>query len=787
MNMDSYVNWLYRWRFMIVIATVVIVGLAAYGGRDHQKNFKTDYRNFFSEDNPQLLAFEELQNVYSKNDNLLIAIEPKSGNVFEPKTLDLLEKLSYPSGELSAWKIPHAARVDSIANFQHSYAEEDDLIVEDLVQDALAMTPERLAQIRSTAVQEPLLKNRLITDKADITAVNVRIELPGKSNQEIVNIAHYARQLAEKIKTEYPGVNVYLSGIVMLNNAFPEASKKDWGSLVPLMFLMIAVVMALMLKAVSGTITTIIVIFFSIMAAMGTAGWLQWWLSAPSASSPIIIMTLAVADCVHILVSMYALMREGMDKRQALTESMRINMRPVFLTSLTTAIGFIALNFSDAPPFRDLGNITAIGVIYAYLLSIIFLPALMFILPTRVAHERAQTHHAMMWMAEFVISYRDRIIIFMGIAIVVLASFIPRIEFNDEFIKYFDESVEFRAHTDIVTDKLTGIYEIQYSLDSGETGGINEPAFLSHVEAFANWYRQQPNVVHVNTIIDTMKRLNMNMHFDDPAWYRLPEERDLAAQYLLLYEMSLPFGLDLNNTINIDKSSTRMTVTLQSIDNIRIRELADQAAQWLRDNPPVMAEHAASATIMFAHIAERNIKTMLVGTAIAMLMIAVVLIIALRSFKYGILSIVPNFVPAIMGFGIWAIIDGRVGLALSVVAGMTLGIVVDDTVHFMSKYQWAIEKHKASAEDAVRYAFSKVGTALWVTSFTLVCGFYVLSTSAFELNKGMGQLTGLVIALALVADLTFLPALLMKFTGEKDENSDEDIEPDSDSDAPVTA
>ena len=381
MNMDNYVNWLYRWRFMIVIATVVIVGLAAYGGRDHQKNFKTDYRNFFSEDNPQLLAFEELQNVYSKNDNLLIAIEPKSGNVFEPKTLDLLEKLSYPSGELSAWKIPHAARVDSIANFQHSYAEEDDLIVEDLVQDALAMTPERLAQIRSTAVQEPLLKNRLITDKADITAVNVRIELPGKSNQEIVNIAHYARQLAEKIKTEYPGVNVYLSGIVMLNNAFPEASKKDWGSLVPLMFLMIAVVMALMLKAVSGTITTIIVIFFSIMAAMGTAGWLQWWLSAPSASSPIIIMTLAVADCVHILVSMYALMREGMDKRQALTESMRINMRPVFLTSLTTAIGFIALNFSDAPPFRDLGNITAIGVIYAYLLSIIFLPALMFILP----------------------------------------------------------------------------------------------------------------------------------------------------------------------------------------------------------------------------------------------------------------------------------------------------------------------------------------------------------------------------------------------------------------------
>ena len=767
MLMDRYMDWVYRWRFVIIILSIAVVMLAAYGGRDHQKNFKTDYRNFFSEGNPQLLAFEELQNVYSKNDNLLIAIEPRSGNVFEPKTLELLEKISYPNGELSAWLLPHAARVDSIANFQNTYAEEDDLIVEDLVQNAMALSDERIAEIRKIAISEPLLNNRLVTDKADITAVNVRIELPGKSNQEVIEIAHAARELATRIEAQYPQVKVYLSGLVMLNNAFPEASKRDWGSLVPLMFLAIAVVMGFLLRSVSGTITTIIIIFLCIMAAMGTAGWLKWWLTAPSASSPIIILTLAVADCVHILVSMFSLMRDGMQKREALTESMRINMRPVFLTSLTTIIGFMGLNFSDAPPFRDLGNITAIGVAYAYILSVTFLPAMMMILPVKVTHEKAHGSNHMEWLAEFVIRRHNKIILFMGIAIVVLASFIPRIELNDEFIKYFDKSIEFRVHTDIVTDKLTGIYEIQYSLQSGETGGINEPAFLRKVEDFAQWYRQQADVVHVNTITDTMKRLNMNMHADDPAFYKLPGERELAAQYLLLYEMSLPFGLDLNNTINIDKSSTRMIVTLQSIDNIRIRELEAQAREWIASHPPAIAERGASATIMFAYIAERNIKTMLVGTAAAMFLIAIVLMLALKSFKFGVLSIIPNFVPAIMGFGVWAIIDGRVGLALSIVAGMTLGIVVDDTVHFMSKYQWALEKHKASAQDAVRYAFSKVGTALWVTTLTLVCGFLVLSTSAFELNKGMGQLTALVIALALMVDLTFLPALLMKFSGDK--------------------
>jgi len=764
MTMERYIDWIYRWRFAIVVMTVLLIALAGYGGRDHQKNFKTDYRNFFSKENPQLLAFEELQNVYSKNDLLLIAIEPKSGKVFERETLDLLEKLSYPNGELSAWKIPHATRVDSLANFQHTYAEEDDLIVEDLVQNALSLSPEKMQNIRDIAIKEPLLINRLITEESNITGVNVRVEMPGKSSQEVFEVAKYARELTAKINEQYPNVNVYLSGLVMLNNAFPEASRKDWATLVPLMFVVIAIVMGFMLRAVSGTIVTIITIFLSIMGAMGIAGWMGIWLTAPSATSPIIIMTLAVADCVHILVSMYALMRDGMAKREALTESMRINMRPVFLTSLTTAIGFMGLNFSDAPPFRDLGNITAMGVFFAYFLSVIFLPAMMFIMPMRVRREKSHTHDYMDMLAEFTIRRRDPILIGMTIIVVGLASFIPRIELNDEFIKYFDKSIEFRAHTDIVMNKLTGIYQIQYSLDSGEEGGVNNPEFLQKVEDFSIWYRQQPNVLHVNSITDTMKRLNKNMHADDESYYKLPEERDLAAQYLLLYEMSLPFGLDLNNTINIDKSSTRIIVTIANIDNIRIREMELRAQQWLRDNPPQIGERGASATIMFANIAERNIKTMLGGTAAAMVLIAIVLIIALKSVKFGLLSLIPNFVPAVMGFGIWAIIDGQVGLALSVVAGMTLGIVVDDTVHFLSKYQWAREKHGHDAEDAVRYAFSKVGTALWVTSLTLIAGFIVLSTSAFELNKGMGQLTALVIGLALFADLTFLPAILMKFT-----------------------
>lgn len=782
--MQAYVDWLYRWRFAVVIMTLVLVAVMAYGGKDHQKNFKTDYRNFFSKENPQLLAFEAIQNIYTKNDNVLIVVAPKDGNVFTRETLEAVERLSHPSDELSAWRIPYTSRVDSISNYQHTSAEGDDLWVRDLVRDAGSLTQEQIREIREVATTEPLLLNRLVTKKGNVTGINVTVELPGKSNLEVTRTAQYARELANKVKAQYPHLDVYLTGMIMMNNAFPEASKKDWGSLIPFMYLVIAIVMAFLIRGVSGTVATLLVILFSIMSAMGLAGWLEIWLTAPSASAPTMIMTLAVADCVHILVTFYNQMREGKDKREALIESLRVNIQPVFLTSLTTAIGFLSMNFSDAPPFRDLGNITAMGVGLAFVYAVVFLPAFMLILPIRVHTSTSRTGLVMDRIAEFVITRRNPIL-WVSVAVVLfLAAFIPRIELNDEFVKYFDKSVEFRQHTDFVMDNLTGIYTMQYSLSSGESGGVNRPDYLQKVEDFANWYRRQANVLHVNVITDIMKRLNKNMNADDPDYYRLPGNRELAAQYLLLYEMSLPFGLALNDTVDIDKSATRMIVTMENIDNIRVRALEARAQEWLRDHPPVMAERGASPTIMFSYIAERNIKSMLLGTTFAIIMIALVMMIALRSIKFGLLSMVPNFVPAIMGFGLWAIFVGQVGLALSVVSAMTLGIVVDDTVHFLSKYLRARREKGLSVEDSVRYSFATVGTALWITTMALVAGFIVLSTSAFELNQGMGRLTAIVISLALIADMTLLPALLMKFSENKNEKdmfeADQDIDPDVD-------
>lgn len=756
-NMASaYGEWVIRWRYVILLATLILVALAASGARF--LTFKTDYRVFFSEDNPQLLAFEELQNTYTKTDNVLFVLAPKDGNVFTPETLASVAALT-----TEAWQLPYSLRVDSLTNYQHTRAEGDDLIVDDLVPDPSALTAEQLQDIRAIAVNEPLLVSRLISADGRVTGVNVTIQLPDEgTGKEVPAITDVARKMVDQARADNPNLDIYLTGMVMLNNSFPEVSVRDQKTLIPIMFAIVLITLALLLRSVPSMIGTFMVISFSIVTAMGLAGWLGFYLTPPSASSPPIVLTLAVADCVHVLVSMLYAMRKGMDKHSAIVDSLRINMQPIFLTSLTTVIGFMSMNFSDAPPFRDLGNIVAMGVAAAFVFSVTFLPAFMAVVPMRVKVGATHRIARMDRFADFVVARQQPLFWGTGIVMIVLIALIPRNELNDEFVKYFDDSIPFRTATDFASENLTGIYTIDYSLGNGEVGGINEPAFLKDVQRFANWYREQPGVLHVNTLTDIMRRLNKNMHADDPSWYRLPDERELSAQYLLLYEMSLPYGLDLNNQIDIDKSATRMTVTLESVSSNTLLSIEARAQQWLEENAPYMKSSGASPSVMFAYIGQRNIRSMLIGASLALVLISMILVVALRSFKIGLISLIPNLAPAGMGFGLWGLLSGQIGLGMSVVMGMTLGIVVDDTVHFLSKYLRARREQGLGAEDAVRYAFHTVGIALLVTTLVLIAGFMVLTQSAFKLNADMGLLTAITIGLALIADFIFLPPLLMK-------------------------
>ena len=774
-------HWAIEWRWPIVAAALVMSGIAASGTAFLE--FSADDRIYFSKDNPQLLASEAMENTYGETGNVFFAVAPEDRDATSAPALEAALWLTE-----RAWQIPYATRVDSLTNFQHSSADGDDILVRDLVDEDVLRDADERSRVRAIALAEPLLAGRLIARDGGVSGINVTVALPGGEEvREGARVAELSYGLADEVRERFPGIDVRVTGQAIFNQTFLRVSLRDLQTLVPATFAVMTLMLLFLTGGLGGTFAIMLAVALSVMTAVGLGGWVGLPMTAASAVAPVVVVTVAIASCIHIFSSLVHHMQsdasrrladggtgeslpppgDGDLKRDAIVEAMRVNLQPVFLACLTTALGFLSMNFSEVPPLRHLGTFVAFGVGAAFALSVTFLPALLSLLPIRVRAAGDRRDAAMASLGEFVIRRRRVLGWGVGALAVALVVSIPRNELNDVFLHYFDESIEFRRDAEFTVENLTGLYIMDYSLDSGAPEGIAAPAYLSDVAAFAEWYRRQPETIHVNVMTDTFRRLNMSMHGDDPAQYRLPASQELAAQYLLLYELSLPSGLDLDNQIAVDKSAIRMTVATRTLSSNEVIALDRRALRWLADRAPNIARaQSAGGTLMFAHLGRRNIVAMLLGTTIALVGISFVLVLALGSLRLGLASLVPNLVPGALGFGIWGLTVAEVGVSLSMVTAMTLGIVVDDTVHFLSKYRRARRELGCASPDAVRVAFRTVGRALVTTSLVLVAGFIVVSFSSFEINSGMGRLTALVIALALFADFFLLPPLLMKIDAD---------------------
>ncbi|EPN5004037.1 efflux RND transporter permease subunit [Vibrio parahaemolyticus] len=746
-----------KYSLLVLLATIFLIIVATIGGKNLY--FRGDYDIFFDGTNKQLLAFDEIQTTFAKTDNLAIVIAPEDGDIFTPQTLSLIQKIT-----VDAWQVPYSSRVDSIANYQHTEAFDDDLLVEDLLYSEYELTPERISKVKSIALSEPVLKSALVSEKGDVTVVNITVQLPEMDKTaEVEEVVSSINAMIDRYQRAYPDVTFHKAGIIAMNHAFMTAAQDDSSTLVPTMLVVILVFLTIMLRSILSVIATLIVIIGSVMATMGISGWAGMFLSTATVNVPTLIMTLAVADCVHVIATMRQSMKNGFTKAQSIERSIALNFVPILITSVTTAIGFLMMNMSDSPVLRDFGNLSALGVMVACFLSVTLLPALLKLLPIHVKMETSQDQkHVMDRLGDFVVSQRRALLPLSVAVIVVCASLIPLNKVNDESVEYFGQRNEFRQAADFMEERISGMTNISIAIKTNESQGIAAPDFLNTIGEFSSWLRDQPETDHVATLADVYKRLNKNMHGDDEAYYLLPQERELAAQYLLLYEMSLPYGLDLNNQINVDKSSIKMVLTVANLGSVELVDLENRIYQWFAEHAPQYQVVASSPSLMFAHIGETNMASMLSTLPITLVLISALLIFALRSVRLGLISLMPNIAPAVIGFGLWALISGEINLGLSVVVTLTLGIVVDDAVHFLSKYQRA-RREGQTAEQAVRYAFHTVGRALWITTVVLVAGFSVLAMSSFRLNADMGQLSAIVIFIALVVDFLFLPTLLMLF------------------------
>ena len=750
--LDRYIAFVLRFRWL-VLAFAALVMLAASAGLPGL-TVSGSYRVLFGADNPHLLEFDKVQDTYSASRSALIAVAPKEGSAFTREALGAVEELTE-----AAWQTPHSVRVTSLTNYFHSEAIEDDLTIAPLVEGAASLSDADLDRIRTIALNEPELVGQLVAEDGQVAGLVVDFILSEPEEPAWAEISDYLGGLLDEARTAHPNLSYFLTGNVILNQTFEEAGK-DAEDLIPVVFFVVMTIAALLLRSAYAAAAVAVVVVFVVLTAVGVAGWFGTMLTPISASVPIIVMAVGVAHSIHVVTTAQASMREGLERNAALSASLRENMYPVFLTSATTAIGFLSLNTSNSPPFHVLGNLVALGVLFTFIYSVTLLPALLSILPLRAPRSRAGRTGFFERLGDFVVA-RRKPILWSGLFVVVaLASGLPRHAASDNWRHHFDERYAFRTDTEFIVENLTGLDRLDYSLSSGTEGGITDPDYLRKVDAFADWYRTQPEVRHVQAFPDTMKRVNKSLHGDDPAFYRVPEEPDLAAQLLLLYEFSLPFGADLNDRIDIAKSATRMTVALDDTSTKDHLDIDARAQAWLQANAPDLASPASGFTMISAHLSDRNVESMLRGTILATGLISLILLLVFRNIRVGLICLVPNFVPAAMTFGLWGYVSGVIGLGASVVVAVAIGIIVDDTIHFVSKYLNGRQQGLAPPE-AVRATFRTVGPALWATTAILTAGFLVFASSGYEPSWTLGVLVAITISFALVADLFLLPALLL--------------------------
>ncbi len=771
---QNLIDFLIRYRNPLALLSLVLTALVAMGGQNLY--LETDYKIYFQADDPQLVQHELVEDTYTNSDNLAIMLRADEGDLFNERVLNVIYDITE-----QGWQAPHAMRVDSITNFQHTKADGDDLLVEDILLEPGPVSQKKLGEIRDIVLNEKQLYRRLISKNGRTALINITLQLPPEvdpladeaaqaqqrqlRDASHVEVTNFGRELIKAVQAEHPDLQMHLNGLTVINNAFNEIGQRDAQTLVPLMYLIILIALVFFLRSFGGVLSTLVVIASASVASVGIAGWIGYPLNTVNITTPTIVLTIAVCDAVHLLSIYLRSLARDMDRFEAMREALRLNLQPIVLTSITTAVGFLTLNFATSPPFAELGNMTAFGVLWAMLMTFTLLPALGMLL-VRKRKPAGQDKSALLRYADWVIGHRKQA--FWGSLVVAigLMSMIPLNTINDDPITYFKPGIEYRAAMDFAADNLPGINDINLSIDCGEPSCVSKPDFLEMLNQFQEWALSQPEVVQVSSYADVVKRLNRSMNADQPAFYRVPESAEMAAQYNLIYEMSLPFGLDLNNQLNLDKSATKFTILVERVTSSELIDVADRAQGWLDQNYNGTANPPSGVNLMFSHIGEKNIRSMLVGAIYAIIGVTLTILIALRSFRYAAISMIPNAIPAFMAFGVWGVLVGTVNMAVALVFSISLGILVDDTVHFITKYRRARTIKGLSPEDSIRYAFDHVGAALIITTFVLCIGFAVLATSDFAVNAMAGSLTAITIMIALIFDFLILPPLLMFFDEE---------------------
>ena len=716
------------------------------------------YRIWFQEGSAALNQFDDFEKQFGNDEVLLAAVYCENG-IFNQESLKIIQGLTE-----EMWKVEGVVDVDSVTNFHFTYTDGDEIIIEPLFEE-LSNKDILNIQIKQ-AFQNKIAPNYLFNRKGTMALIYAKQRPYFKEHPNEKLIVDEGRAVISKFQQKYPDHKIILSGGVTVADAYREVAEGDLKKLLGMMFLFIALLLGFFFRNIKGVIFPFLLIGLTVLVTMGSSGLFQISFNNIIALIPQTLMAIAIADAVHIIVNYVQFKREGFSNQLAARKTLEKNFWPTFFTSLSTIFGFMSFITAVITPLIHFGLLAALGTVVAWLLSIFGLGALLSLggrkRNTKNIEKKFKKRSKSKFIksgVHFIVKRQNTLVV--SALILMGGSIYTGLlnEVNSNPINFFKDDVPAKMTNDFILDQLGGFSGPQIVVDSGlENGGV-DPGLLNKVQLLEEWLLSQSKIIKVTSIVDIIRIMNKAINEDRDEEYRIPDSRAKVSELLLLYQMSLNSGKSINERITIDKRFIRLSLfwAIQNskqagLEYIKIKEKARE----LDLNIAITGKSA-----LFQSLNSKVVYSFLSSMSLAFLLVSCLIVFLFGSFKVGIISLVPNILPLAMGAAVMTMLDIPLSIGTCLVFSVCLGIVVDDSIHFLLSYRRQILKG-VSKELAIQEVMFTTGTSLFITTVILFFAFGLFAFAQFVPNMHFGIIASVIFVTALVADLVILPAFLLK-------------------------
>lgn len=746
----------YRWAIAIFAPLIIIVLFMA---NIKNAGVETDFNIWFDKDSKVMKNFEHFKNTFGSDDRLLLAMRSEDG-IFNKKTLKSIQNIT---NEL--WQTKYVARVDSITNYQYAYVsseDPDEIIVEDFLDDIDNISDKDLKTKEQIARTDVQTKNLLISEDGKSAVIIARmVYSKSLKPQSYIDLYNKANIIVDKYKLE--GVEYHNIGVPAFTNAFMGAIKSNIKTFLPMILVVIIVLLAVIFRSLLSVLLPLSIVILTILFIAGLTFGLGYKLNTITTMFPIFIIAIGVADSIHIFWIWKHKREEGMNNQDSIIFSIEKNFTPAFITSLTTFVGFLSLGISKIVPLQAFGLSLASGALMAFILSVTFLPALLSIINPNVKVQKQKTKSKENFIKKYThfISRNDKAIIITFLLLIGISFIgIKDVTIDTEFAKQFSKETQIRKSADFVEKNIGGTVSIEIIIDSKEKSGVNKPDLMKDVEKFSEEFKTKfQRVRHIGSLTQVVKKYHKLMNGDKEEFYKIPDSKELISQYMLLYSLSLPRGMGINDMMDVNSRYLRVTAMINMASELEKLEMYTWTQKWWATHSNYTAT-IEGITMISGHMRTELTDTLIKSISLALVLVTLIFWFTFKSKFFMIVSTIPNIAPLFIAIGITGWLGINVDLGMAIVFVIIIGIAIDDTVHFLSKYKSAMQKGKNVVE-SIEESLLLGGNAIVITTLILVLGFGTFLFSDFSLYSNFGLMSSIALSFAMILDVLLLPAILI--------------------------